>query len=105
MAKTRRADATKYVRRGLLALTFPFLFWLLQVSWRIDPSIYEAVVRPFADLSAVKGIAIAALIILPLVGSACGLMILQCGSRYRMGTVIGVGGVLLLVLLATSRPS
>lgn len=105
MPRTRPSDAGKYVSWGIAALLLPFAFLFLEISWRADPAPYDSVMNALARVRAVQVVVVAALMVLPLVGAACGLMVLQCGRKNLAGAALGLGGIVLLVLMAALRPS
>lgn len=105
MPRTRPSDAGKYIAGGIAALIPPLAFLALEVSWNADPGAYETVMGALARVQAIQIVFVAVLIVLPLVGAACGLMVLQCGRKNWAGAALGLAGIVLLVLMAALRPS
>ncbi len=105
MPAIRRADATRYLRRGLLLLIIPTLFLLLELSWFVDPSLYQSVMDPLDSVRWVQAMLVISLMLFTLMGSACGLLVLQCGARNRAGAFLLVAGIAFIIALAALRPS
>jgi hypothetical protein len=104
MAKRIRPDT--YLRRGMLALVPPLGFLALELSWwALGPAAWEAFWASLGDVVALEILVVAAVMVLPLFASACGLAVLQSGRRNRAGAALALGAFVVLVLIALLRPS